>query len=206
MKSLYSFLSRAKSASDITVTESFAKNQTESLLKKFILRSAGVVAFFLFLGGSVWGQCTHTIQLTDTYGDGWNGGTVSVSVNGTTVLTNITLSSGSGPANFTFTAAASQTIRVWRTAAGSYPSEMRIQVNNPSGNAVIALVQPVTGSATTGGSTGTASCPAPGYCQPTGTGASSYITNVVTSGGITNLSNASGFTAGGYGNYTAQNK
>ncbi len=43
-----------------------------------------------------------------------------------------------------------------------------------------------------------------GYCQPTGTGASSYITNVVTSGGITNLSNASGFTAGGYGNYTAQ--
>lgn len=204
MKSLYSFLSRAKSASDITVTESFATNQTENLLKKFILRSAGVVALFLFLGGSVWGQCTHTIQLTDTYGDGWNGGTVSVSVNGTTVLTNITLSSGFGPANFTFTAAASQTIRVWQTAAGSYPGEMRIQVNNPSGTAVIALVQPVTGSATTGGSTGTASCPAPGYCQPSGTGGNSYITNVVTSGGITNLSNASGFTAGGYGNYTGQ--
>jgi hypothetical protein len=43
-----------------------------------------------------------------------------------------------------------------------------------------------------------------GYCQPTGTGVSSSITNVVTSGGITNLSNASAFTAGGYGNYTAQ--
>lgn len=43
-----------------------------------------------------------------------------------------------------------------------------------------------------------------GYCQPSGTGGNSYITNVVTSGGITNLSNASGFTAGGYGNYTGQ--
>jgi len=43
-----------------------------------------------------------------------------------------------------------------------------------------------------------------GHCQPSGTGANSYITNVVTSGGITNLSNASGFTAGGYANYTAQ--
>jgi hypothetical protein len=45
---------------------------------------------------------------------------------------------------------------------------------------------------------------APSYCQPTGTGANSSITNVVTSGGITNLSNASGFTAGGYANFTAQ--
>jgi len=43
-----------------------------------------------------------------------------------------------------------------------------------------------------------------GYCQPTGTGANTSITNVVTSGGITNLSNASGFTAGGYANFTAQ--
>ncbi len=43
-----------------------------------------------------------------------------------------------------------------------------------------------------------------GYCQPTGTGANSSITNVVTSGGITNLSNASGFTAGGYADFTAQ--
>ncbi|MFM1771666.1 MAG: putative adhesin [Bacteroidota bacterium] len=42
-----------------------------------------------------------------------------------------------------------------------------------------------------------------GYCQPSGTGVSTSITNVTTSGGITNLANASGFTAGGYANYTA---
>jgi hypothetical protein len=167
MKSLYSFLSRAESASNVKLSVSTATNQTENLFKKFILRSAGIVAFLLFLGGSVAGQCTHTIQLTDTYGDGWNGGAVSVSVNGTVVLTDITLSSGFGPANFTFTASAGQTIRVYNTTAGSWLSERRIRVDNPAGTVVIALVQPVAGTATTGGSTGSASCPAPTACTST---------------------------------------
>ena len=42
-----------------------------------------------------------------------------------------------------------------------------------------------------------------GYCQPTGTGVSSYISNFVTTGGVTNISNASGLTAGGYANYAS---
>jgi hypothetical protein len=42
-----------------------------------------------------------------------------------------------------------------------------------------------------------------GYCQPTGTGLSSSITNVVTTGGVTNISNTSTFTAGGYADFTA---
>lgn len=117
--------------------------------------------FGLFKSFTGYSQCTHTIQLTDTWGDGWNGGTVSVSVNGTVVLTNITLASGAGPANFTFTASTGQTIRVFRTAAGSFPGEMRVRVNNNAGTAVIALVQPVNGTATTGGSTGTGSCVVP---------------------------------------------
>ena len=40
------------------------------------------------------------------------------------------------------------------------------------------------------------------YCAASGTGGNSYITNFVTSGGVTNISNASGFTAGGYANYS----
>ena len=41
---------------------------------------------FLFTYMNVISQsCTHTIQRTDTWGDGWNGGTVAVSVNGVTV-------------------------------------------------------------------------------------------------------------------------
>ena len=41
-----------------------------------------------------------------------------------------------------------------------------------------------------------------GYCAASGTGASTSITNFVTTGGITNISNATGFSAGGYGNFT----
>jgi hypothetical protein len=41
-----------------------------------------------------------------------------------------------------------------------------------------------------------------GYCTPSGTGANTSITNVVTTGGITNISNATGLSAGGYGNFS----
>ena len=103
-------------------------------------------------------SCTHQIYLTDTYGDGWNGGYVSVSVNGLTVLNNITLSSGYGPTIFNFTASSGQTIRVWRTLSGSWPSEMRVQIRNNTGTILLNTIQPTTGSASFGGNTCIASC------------------------------------------------
>ncbi len=114
----------------------------------------------LFMVENVLAQCTHTIALTDTYGDGWNGGAVSVSVNGTVVLNNITLGAGFGPANYNFTASAGQTIRVYTTIAGSWASERRIRVVNNTGVQVIALVGVANGTATTGGRVGTAVCAA----------------------------------------------
>ncbi|MFC1970296.1 GEVED domain-containing protein [Chloroflexota bacterium] len=41
--------------------------------------------------------CEYEICLEDSYGDGWNGGTVDVYVNGNPVYTGLTLASGSGP-------------------------------------------------------------------------------------------------------------
>ena len=125
-------------------------------MKNFIL------FIFLIVQSTIFSQsCTHTISLTDTYGDGWNGGTVSVSVNGATVLTNIGLPTGLGPSNFTFSASAGSTIRVFRTAAGSYPSEMRIKVLNGIGTILINTIQPVSGTSTTLGQTCVGSCAAP---------------------------------------------
>ena len=118
-----------------------------------------LLSIFVFFTSFVISQsCTHTIRLTDTFGDGWNGGAVSVSVNGTTVLSNITFSSGLGPVNFNFSATSGQTIRVWRTLSGTYPSEMRVQVVNNVGTILLATIQPTTGTATTGGYTCVASC------------------------------------------------
>jgi len=122
-------------------------------MKNFLL------SFFVFFTSFVFSQsCTHTIRLTDTFGDGWNGGAVSVSVNGLTVLSNITFSSGYGPVNFNFTATSGQTIRVWRTLSGSWPSEMRVQIVNNVGTILLGTTQPTTGSSTSGGYTCIASC------------------------------------------------
>lgn len=44
----------------------------------------------------------------------------------------------------------------------------------------------------------------PSYCNTGGTDSTRYINNFFTSGSITNISNATGFAAGGYGNYTSQ--
>ena len=118
-----------------------------------------LLSIFVFFTSFVFSQsCTHQIYLTDTWGDGWNGGAVSVSVNGLTVLSNITLNSGLGPAIFNFTASSGQTIRVWRTTAGIYPSEMRVQIRNNTGTILLNTIQPVVGSATSGGYTCVGSC------------------------------------------------
>ena len=134
-------------------------------ITKYVKQIPLLFALFAFLAINKLGaqSCVHTIQLTDTYGDGWNGGAVAVSVGGTAVtgLTNLTLASGAGPVSFTFNVTAGQTIRVYRTLAGSYPSEMRIKVINSIGTTIINTIQPVTGTASSGGTTGVGACSAP---------------------------------------------
>ncbi len=93
--------------------------------------------------------CTHTVTLTDTWGDGWNGGTITVSVNGTAVLSNIALSGGSGPENHTFTAADGDLINVTCTNEGSYPSEMRVAITGGSSFVVMPAQQPENAPGTT---------------------------------------------------------
>ncbi|MCD4735188.1 MAG: hypothetical protein K8R53_04035 [Bacteroidales bacterium] len=47
-------------------------------------------------------NCMWSIELWDDYGDGWNGGSLDVLVDGIVVLDDITLASGFGPAVFSF--------------------------------------------------------------------------------------------------------
>ena len=103
-------------------------------------------------------SCTHTLHMTDTYGDGWNGNRASVSVNGVIVVSNVTLGSGYGPATVTFTAAAGATIRVWRSTTGSWSYECQIRVTSSTGATVISLQTLQPGTPTSSGSIGTAQC------------------------------------------------
>ena len=103
-------------------------------------------------------QCTFTLRMTDTWGDGWNGGTVRVSVGGVFVTAVQTGPPTGGPTNVTFTASTGQVVRVSRIADGLFPGEMRVRVLNASGTVVLNTIQPVSGNATSGGSTFTAAC------------------------------------------------
>ena len=143
------------------------------------MKSLIAIFFFLFTYTAVLSQsCLHTIQRTDTWGDGWNGGLVSVSVNGVTVLSNLSCS-GYGPTSSVFSAASGATIRVFRTTAGLYPSEMRIRVLNGAGATIINTVQPLAGTPTSGGHTVAASC-AGGGGGPC-TNAFAYVTTTMPS-------------------------
>lgn len=90
------------------------------------------------LSGSSQFVQTHTIQLTDTWGDGWNGNSANVLVNGTVVLSNITLATGFGPVSFTFGAQSGAAISVVFNATGFYPEETRITVLNGAGTTLVS--------------------------------------------------------------------
>lgn len=85
-------------------------------MKKFILLMS--IAFIAMSLSAV----TWQIALLDAYGDGWNGGLVTVYVNGTAVLTDLTIADGTGPEYYDFTVADQDEVTTSYTA-GSWSSE-----------------------------------------------------------------------------------
>ena len=79
---------------------------------------------------------TYTVNLYDSYGDGWNGGRLDVLVNGVVVWDDITLSDGEGPEAYTFFANAGDEI-ITIFVPGSCPDENSYQIHDPN-NVVIA--------------------------------------------------------------------
>lgn len=122
------------------------------------MKSNLLLSFLLVFISLPYFSCTHTIRLTDTFGDGWNGGTVTVQVNGVAVLTNVgaTFTTGFGPVDFTFNANAGNTITVIETNGGGFPTEMRCEIFNSAMTSLGAAFDPATG-----GTNFIASCPPP---------------------------------------------
>ncbi len=64
--------------------------------------------------------CQHALVLYDSYGDGWNGGSIDVLVNGDLVIDDATLANGFGPGVYFFSADTGDTIdTVYTAGAGS---------------------------------------------------------------------------------------
>lgn len=81
-----------------------------------------LLSLFILISGFISSQCTYSVWLRDTYGDGWNGGYLQVFINGVYTYGNYTLSSGSGPAIYNFNVFQGQSISV-RYYPGSWSSE-----------------------------------------------------------------------------------
>ncbi len=80
-------------------------------------------------------SCTMQVALYDSYGDGWNGGALDVLVNGVVVLDHITLSSGSGPAYYSFDVEGGDNISTVYYP-GSWSSENSYDILDSDGNVV----------------------------------------------------------------------
>lgn len=103
--------------------------------------------------------CEHTIELTDSWGDGWNGNTISIIVGGATVLDHVTVETGT-TATYSFFAESYSDIQVEFYAEGSYVTECSWEIFDGEGNSILvgdaADGEPVTQNTL-------------GYCAPPGT-------------------------------------
>jgi hypothetical protein len=77
----------------------------------------------------------YTIELVDSYGDGWNDGSLDVLADSTVVLNDITMTGGAGPDVFNFTVSMGDTITTEYTP-GSWSYENEYQIKNEVGSVV----------------------------------------------------------------------
>ncbi len=104
-------------------------------MKKIILLVFTVVSSII-----VSAQCDYTLRMIDSYGDGWNGNTIDVLVNGAVVLDDATLASGSGEDLAITVNTGDEITTIWN-GGGSYGSETSYQILDVSGNEVGAGAQ-----------------------------------------------------------------
>jgi len=109
-------------------------------LLSFIFTILSVFAFTGWTNSSVSAQtCTYTIQMIDSFGDGWNGGFLTVNSDG--VETTHTLLTGTaGTSTFQVTAGAPITI-TW--TPGAFVFEVSFNLLNADGIVILSLGQPV---------------------------------------------------------------
>lgn len=114
--------------------------------------TVGLLATF-----TAYGQCDYTVNLYDSYGDGWNGNTIDVDVAGT--VTNHTLSNGSS-GSVTVNVTTGDSLKITWQGGGSWASECTFDVVDANGNTI--FTSPNGGSMTVGvvQFAGQAFCPA----------------------------------------------
>lgn len=78
---------------------------------------------------TMYGQCDFTLELNDNFGDGWNGNSIDIIVNGTVVLDNATLDDGS-QGTVTFQVSTGDEISFTVDDSGSFDNEVSYRILN----------------------------------------------------------------------------
>lgn len=89
--------------------------------------------------------CSYIFTVWDSFGDGWNGHTMTVSQNGVTMGT-LAMTGGAGPNTITIPVCDGQPFQLfWNNLAGGWPEEVGVSVSNNFGQ-VLYTKNPGTGS------------------------------------------------------------
>ncbi len=121
-----------------------------------------ILLITLLMSPTLFAQCEYQIELTDPgYGDGWNGGTVSVFVDGVAVLSNVTLPSEFGPVYYSFNVTYFGVITTQYTP-GAWSYENNYKIIDPDGVVIFETGYP---NGTPGNfDSGYVGCPGPIGC------------------------------------------
>ena len=87
------------------------------------------------LSWSIAGPGFYQVALYDSYGDGWNGGSLDIHINGTTVLSGLTIISGSGPEYHSFPVEEGDEITT-TYYPGSWTTENSYEILNEGGDVI----------------------------------------------------------------------
>lgn len=98
-------------------------------MKKFLLTFLTILSY-----GILSSQCNYVVNMQDSYGDGWNGASISVSVNGIANSANWSIANGSSYTDFISTY--SGDIIEFSFNSGAYDSEITFQIIDPAGNQI----------------------------------------------------------------------
>jgi len=95
----------------------------------YLFKKLSLLLSFILLTSYTAISCDYTISLHDSYGDGWNGGKVTVMVNGNIIINELTILTGAGPLDSTFSVSTGDIIST-TYVAGSFPSENSYEIKD----------------------------------------------------------------------------
>ncbi|MBZ0097692.1 MAG: choice-of-anchor J domain-containing protein, partial [Taibaiella sp.] len=121
-------------------------------------------------------QCQHSVELVDSYNDGWGDGKLTIKVNDVAVLTDITLGYGESPKVSPFEAKTGDVIDAYYTAPSSWPTENEFTVKGVDGT--------ILGQSGQGGDTPGNILAMSGYCPTCFTPSLQTVSNITQTSAI----------------------